>query len=411
MSIEQIDKQLKGYYQSLNKPYDELFSNYCDDYGIDDESLAMELEEDAEDSILVDFDDDFPFAKPPKNETDRRQKIFDLIKKCYSNPDLSFVVSMPEMGKDSSKSNTSTLFDNVFDNNDCKSVATCISIKRLIECLCFYNEHKNMIEQDCDVLLKYLNAHKYVQDDFHHILMHHLSGRTQTRHNFYSCKENTKQMNNTYWTIHNMVNKQVKCKLNSCKSIIRNYRDREQQPLYICITNPQQQIYIDTMDEIHNFFLHSYDCGMRIKLNELILETEQTYDVSLKCIIDHQLKNIQQIIKPKRKQLKKISAAFASRSLQNHLIFKTDENDAIYYIPSVLLIYGFVRIMSQNNDFYIPKDVILIIMEYHHIMHMHTNYCNDNVDDDDDDDIFFNVPSKYDKQYYVGERLQYFYEQ
>eukprot|EP01084_Bolivina_argentea_P006634 12581_1 len=85
MSIEQIDKQLKEYYQSLQAPYDELFSIYCEDNGIDDDSLAAELEEeDGDTSILVDFDDDFPYARPPKNDSDRDEKIFSLIKKCYS---------------------------------------------------------------------------------------------------------------------------------------------------------------------------------------------------------------------------------------------------------------------------------------------------------------------------------------
>eukprot|EP01084_Bolivina_argentea_P047126 86821_1 len=96
MSVVQIDKQLKEYYQSLQVPYDQLFAIYCADNDVDDESLATELEEDADDSILVDFDPNFPLAKPPKNDFDRNQKIFNFIRKCYTNKCLSFAVSMHE---------------------------------------------------------------------------------------------------------------------------------------------------------------------------------------------------------------------------------------------------------------------------------------------------------------------------
>eukprot|EP01084_Bolivina_argentea_P000220 419_1 len=93
MSIQQIDKYLQKYYESLQIPYNSLFADYCNANALDDDLVAEEFDAGADDCILVDFDENFPFPKPPKNEADRNKKIFDLIKKGYQNPALSFAPS------------------------------------------------------------------------------------------------------------------------------------------------------------------------------------------------------------------------------------------------------------------------------------------------------------------------------
>eukprot|EP01083_Nonionella_stella_P184065 666981_1 len=77
-------------YAALGLPYDKLFSEYCYDNDIYDDDLLTELEEEFMDSILPEFDDNFPFAREPHNDDTRLQFIFLLIKKCFNNPNITF---------------------------------------------------------------------------------------------------------------------------------------------------------------------------------------------------------------------------------------------------------------------------------------------------------------------------------
>ncbi len=90
--IDKICGALSRYYQSLGKQYDKIFSNWCDDNGMDDETVSEELTVQPADCLLVDFDDNFPFQKPP---TDKAQAIFDIIRKCKDNPNISFALPFP----------------------------------------------------------------------------------------------------------------------------------------------------------------------------------------------------------------------------------------------------------------------------------------------------------------------------
>eukprot|EP01084_Bolivina_argentea_P263920 446886_1 len=79
------------YYESLGKPYDALFSKFCEDNGLDDdEDLRTEMDEEPSDNQLVDFDKNFPFKKPPANDEERLKFIYDLIKRCMADPDTKF---------------------------------------------------------------------------------------------------------------------------------------------------------------------------------------------------------------------------------------------------------------------------------------------------------------------------------
>eukprot|EP01084_Bolivina_argentea_P128161 226581_1 len=99
--IKKIDKSLANYYKSLGKDYDKLFENYCEENGLDDEETIQEEcdLDDPSDSMLIDFDEEhFPFKIPPKNEQEKKQFIFDLIRKCYEAKDvLSFTPIIPEL--------------------------------------------------------------------------------------------------------------------------------------------------------------------------------------------------------------------------------------------------------------------------------------------------------------------------
>eukprot|EP01084_Bolivina_argentea_P011002 20551_1 len=96
--IDGICEALSRYYKSLGKPYDKLFSTYCEDNGLDEETIEEELKQQPEDCLLVDFDDDFPFEKEPK---DRARAIFDMIIKCNNHPKITFDVPSPILDQDS----------------------------------------------------------------------------------------------------------------------------------------------------------------------------------------------------------------------------------------------------------------------------------------------------------------------
>eukprot|EP01083_Nonionella_stella_P079975 219538_1 len=80
------------YYESLGKPYDALFSKFCEDNGLDDdEDLRTEMDEEPSDNQLVDFDKNFPFkTTKPANKAAQDKTIHELIQKCMDNPDVSF---------------------------------------------------------------------------------------------------------------------------------------------------------------------------------------------------------------------------------------------------------------------------------------------------------------------------------
>eukprot|EP01084_Bolivina_argentea_P223945 378801_1 len=88
-TIQLICAALSRYYKSLGKNYNKLFSIYCNDHGLDDVTLLEELEQgDPEYCSAIDFDEEFPFKKEPKN---RPEAIFDIIRKCNDNPNITFV--------------------------------------------------------------------------------------------------------------------------------------------------------------------------------------------------------------------------------------------------------------------------------------------------------------------------------
>ena len=100
--IERIDNALSRYYKYLNVSYDHIFKHYCEDYGITEElddgeiepdngHIIFELSASPYDSLVVEFDDDFPF--PDDKERDEKQRyefILNLLKQCYLNPAVQF---------------------------------------------------------------------------------------------------------------------------------------------------------------------------------------------------------------------------------------------------------------------------------------------------------------------------------
>eukprot|EP01084_Bolivina_argentea_P076211 138117_1 len=98
-TIKNICDGLKRYYESLDEDYDKLFTNYCDDNGFDTDQVIEEIGNDPMENMLIDFDDEFPFASPPESTVAKTQQILLIIQKIYHNPSISFEVQMPQFNR------------------------------------------------------------------------------------------------------------------------------------------------------------------------------------------------------------------------------------------------------------------------------------------------------------------------
>ena len=97
-TIKEVDAALSRYYTALNQPYDNQFETYCDDNGVEVYILSEELGTDGEvlpdESLLVDFDDNFPFHSTPSNTT---KQIHSILKYCYQYPQCQFLFEVKEL--------------------------------------------------------------------------------------------------------------------------------------------------------------------------------------------------------------------------------------------------------------------------------------------------------------------------
>eukprot|EP01083_Nonionella_stella_P019173 53299_1 len=93
-SVRPYAKQSVGtYYKDLGKPYDALFSSYCEGNGLEDEdAIKEEMEHNVSNCILLEFDAEFPL-KEKMTDKARAQFIYNLIHQCMKNPNIQFGAS------------------------------------------------------------------------------------------------------------------------------------------------------------------------------------------------------------------------------------------------------------------------------------------------------------------------------
>ena len=110
---------------------------------------------------------------------------------------------------------------------------------------------------------------------YNHILIKHLGDDKPTN-------ETRKE----FETIHNYVMMQIKqCQLEKCNKLHRNCRNREKQqsPLsHINDNNDSMELfnfYVDILDTIHCFLIHTFDIGFRIKSDELSIEQKEEQQI------------------------------------------------------------------------------------------------------------------------------------
>eukprot|EP01083_Nonionella_stella_P030273 83009_1 len=148
-------------------------------------------------------------------------------------------------------------------NYQCESISTCPSIHRIILCL---NKYHKL--EDLNQFHTIFNSgnHTHLNNDFNHILMQHLGDN-----------KSVIETADEYEQIYNHMNGKVQpCDFEKCGKFIRNNRHKETQ--HIRIKDRQIEYYIELLDTIHCYFLHSFDVGFRIKNTDLQHGDKNTCD-------------------------------------------------------------------------------------------------------------------------------------
>ena len=180
--------------------------------------------------------------------------------------------------------NPSTFQDIVY-NEECDSSQNCLALQRIIKALRYYNNitsnEEDKFDGDDDEKRRNMDKHKnnglwityfndknykHLLNDFHHVLSHHLR-----------CKDINKS-NQEFEVIYREIMKNgIKpCDVTRCYKFRRNRRIREHENIDIlnCNNNDLCNFYTETLDSIHCYFLHSFDIGMRVKLNDIRLTND-----------------------------------------------------------------------------------------------------------------------------------------
>ena len=186
----------------------------------------------------------------------------------------------------------------VIESGICKQDYTkCIAIERIIKMLQFYhNNHDNYGE-----IAKYLQDYKqYLMSDYHHILNDHLNedqgspSASNEQFKWIYDKLNSEDNNDT---------KHIFCDIGKCKIYSRNNREREK--VNIECDDKKLSSFIDIMDTIHCYFMHSVDTGYRIS-HQLQQEMKQDNDTDDDEISEPDMKQLNSYLSVKRQKLRNL---------------------------------------------------------------------------------------------------------
>eukprot|EP01084_Bolivina_argentea_P094899 170624_1 len=142
---------------------------------------------------------------------------------------------------------------NVNYNCDDTEITKCIELSRIISALRFYKTNHN----SKDKLLKYMiNYETQLISDYHHVLHKHLNEDNIKR------DKSAKQFSLIYTTM--MEQYDLFCDVNKCQIFQRNNRQREIQDIGAKFSDDKNaKVFIDVLDSIHCYFVHSVDIGYR----------------------------------------------------------------------------------------------------------------------------------------------------
>eukprot|EP01084_Bolivina_argentea_P197729 338791_1 len=270
--IQQICDQLSTYYKTLGCDYDILFSMFCEDNAFDDNGVSYEINvENLQNCMLIEFDPNFPFPTELTTNSDRKNKIFNLLKICYDNPNKVFRGALDELKQQPNKNINYESF-NVENNSGWPNFSyqipacsqqsgnlqtltgtlfkesihtTCSSIVKVIQALEFYQQI-NMILSELKLTFidECHSTYKFLSDDFIHVITEHHDDPTVT---------NMKHNN---------------CNLSNCTPSQRHQK-LVQEP----VTESKQFIFlVNLLDSIHFYMLHRYNAITSRSKNEVRLQ-------------------------------------------------------------------------------------------------------------------------------------------
>ncbi len=198
--------------------------------------------------------------------------------------------------------------------SECKSIKSCLAINNIIQAL--INYQKIDIAKTDNAYDK--TNYPHLIDDFHHILLVHQSDKNSILKN-----------KNEYESIYDYIMSKIdKCTLEKCNSFARNNRNRERENIFSSInkentinnnTDKESEYFIEIMDTIHCFFVHSFDIGFKIRLDELTEEFEEISDDE-KDENNKQMKKmkkLKQIINEKTRVKRVTNSKFVTKINQN----------------------------------------------------------------------------------------------
>eukprot|EP01084_Bolivina_argentea_P126464 223914_1 len=315
-TFEKLDSALYSYFCSrkqVHKRNEYYNSNdigkieiLCYENEIDEERLAYNLDEIAiilandetfpcpDDDIDVKIEDEFHSSNEPMiSEISKTSKISKVLQNCYSNIHFYSDYNL-EIKND--------IIDVDYDYHTCQSVKHCEHINNIIISLKYYSEINQNQNQKMKEYVNYVNDTDTINiiQSFHHVLTVHLNV--------------TKAENiENFEYIHSKITADIQqCSLPNCNSFIRNGRDRHEEQKYDNNYDYTTMFYIDLLDSIHTFFVHSYETGFRIKWKDIQIPDEAKMN-----FVDAELQYVQDVIKNIRKELSKINGIIPKQHENN----------------------------------------------------------------------------------------------
>eukprot|EP01084_Bolivina_argentea_P128180 226611_1 len=198
----------------------------------------------------------------------------------------------------------SSLTYNVYlQKNKCESVSSCVALNRIAT---YLDEYQTLPPKDIPKRFNKQNC-PTLADDFNHILFAHLGDNSPQR-----------QTQAQYEQIHQYIMDKLKtCKVESCIKFQRNNRQRETHKLSLKSEDEKDvdlesgaEYYIETMDTMHCFFVHSFDIGYRVRISELNNddddEKHEDDDENIELHDDKMLIKLSNILRERRVRLENV---------------------------------------------------------------------------------------------------------
>eukprot|EP01084_Bolivina_argentea_P166039 288361_1 len=204
------------------------------------------------------------------------------------------------------------LYDKCESIHSCKSINIIAKYLHQYESIKLININKIFNKDSCP----------HLSDHFNHILTTHLRDN-----------KSIQQSNNELELIHAYIMQKIQtCKLEHCSKYKRNNRNRERENILSISTNiidHESEYYIELLDTIHCFFVHTFDCGFRIHsdvFNDIIsINKHQQYD-EINDDIHHDkiMTKLRPLLQSKRDKIRQIRGV--KRTQNTKFITKTESD-------------------------------------------------------------------------------------